>query len=908
MLIGTNIGPRRYAASRRGMGVRSFAAGLALVKQMSLKAALLISFLGLAPVSAQTSDRPDGMRFLPDVPGQFASLTERADALGFHISSSPNPSACKHYQAITRVDGANGTPFFLVTRSGILPDTIPVDPGLFCDDSPSETDNGNLIVFKMGSRDKNGERLRSNRLRKGQNVDGTPPPPEDVATIYFTVVDGGLVFRDGEGTPPQKVYQHPGGMQLIGNILAIAVESPRDPLAECIGVCLGIPICIDFCNDNIHYEVAPNPTLIMFFDVSDPEAPVFKSQFAPVAGQLGPLTKAGVVGVTPLPGGRYLMAVTGGDPDDERSGLSFFRSTSGDLASPDLGWEFVRRTPGPNVEDAHQTLQFLREGNINGQLYLAGARGHAVVGPFFDDRDRIDLYTVDCQTPDCEPSEFITLGVRFNGRRITPRPSTGGALLANLAAATGFHITPSGELIFYATQHDNDGPDETAEVGEWRHIDMVREGSPTLLPSVLLNVPFEVDEGRATDLRGRAEPPITKPWIQLFEEIDFGGPHFSTLYPVVDFDDYSLDDFDDFFTLEPQIQFNLGNPPTFSVFTHNDKARSWKYFAPVGCSILTIDTAGGGFHARILNGTGSLEEDPDLSQNLPDMNEQVDAVEFRANCDDYYATEIDLQWDLDGSGSYETTGNVVSFDAAGLDGPSVVDVPVQAQHPFGGSPGQTIARVTVRNVAPRLTPLSLTDGAGNEVNVDVPFMLTGLPLTVSATFVDPGLADHQTATLAWGDGSTDAESAFTSFDEAFGDGTGAVSHTHRYTLAGSYPIALSVLDDDGGVGTESTVARVVTPEQAVAEILGLLDGVIAGTTDNSVLKELQKARKALAGSLVGESANGALAMIKAGNDPSAIAFLLQQAIFRLQLAQAGGADVATLIALLEQVIAALAAA
>ena len=154
-------------------------------KQAFLKAAVLISFLGPSVVIAQQSDRPDGMRFVPDVPGQFGALTERADALGFHISTTPDPSACKHYQAITRVDGADGTPFFLVSRSGSLPDFF--GAGIGCDDSPGETGNGHLIVFRMGSREKHGERMRSNRLRKGVHVDTTPPPPEDTGAIVEVV-------------------------------------------------------------------------------------------------------------------------------------------------------------------------------------------------------------------------------------------------------------------------------------------------------------------------------------------------------------------------------------------------------------------------------------------------------------------------------------------------------------------------------------------------------------------------------------------------------------------------------------------------------------------------------------------------------------------------------------------------
>ena len=200
----------------------------------------------------------------------------------------------------------------------------------------------------------------------------------------------------------------------------------------------------------------------------------------------------------------------------------------------------------------------------------------------------------------------------------------------------------------------------------------------------------------------------------------------------------------------------------------------------------------------------------------------------------------------------------------------------------------------------------VSDGAGNQVNVDAPFVLTGLPVMVGAGFSDPGVLDHQTATLAWGDGSVDPNTAFTTFDEAFGDGSGVVSHTHIYNVAGSYPLALSVTDDDGGVDSEATVVRVVTPEQAVEDIIGLLDGLIASTTDNGVREDLEKARQALAGSN-DQSNNGALNMIRAGNDEAAIAFL-QQAITWLQRAQAGAADVATQIALLEQVIAALSAA
>jgi hypothetical protein len=201
--------------------------------------------------------------------------------------------------------------------------------------------------------------------------------------------------------------------------------------------------------------------------------------------------------------------------------------------------------------------------------------------------------------------------------------------------------------------------------------------------------------------------------------------------------------------------------------------------------------------------------------------------------------------------------------------------------------------------------LRVTDSAGRQVNVEVPFLLTKAQVSVAAGFTDPGTLDHQSATLGWGDGSIESQSSFSTFDEAFGDGTGAVSHTHRYLVAGLYTIGLWVADDDGGVGRQAADVRVVTPEQAVQEIIAMIDRAIASAADNNVRTALNLARRALAGS-TSRSSDGALSMIKAGINPAAIAFL-RDAIFWLRNAQAQGTSLATPIALLEQVIAALSA-
>ncbi len=867
------------------------------------------------------------MRFVPDVEGQFRSLTERADALGFRRGDTPDPSACRHYQALQRVDGADGTPYLFITRSGNTPSIPWLPDELACDDSPDEKRNGNLIVVKMESRPKDRERLRSNRLRTGVNVDFTLPPPEDEAVTYFSVVEGGLVPR-GDGNPLlPKVYQHPGGMQVVGHALVMASETPR-PHPEGCAPCLLFPADDhpSFCNPCFDYVRASTPSVIMFFDVSNPESPVFKSKFAPFDRDGNHLTGADGIALTRLPGNRYLMALTGGF--QAAGPLYFYRSLPlGDCSDPSidctvtnpaLSWELVgqRNLPSPTPQDAHQSLHFFRQGNIHGPLFLAGARGNP--SPLVSDHDRIDLYLVSGETEDFAQGETITITPSSFGRRITPRPGTGSLYpIASLAAATGFHVTPSGEILFYAAEHDNDGPSGTVNFGEWRHVDMARAGSPTMLPTAVVNGPSEVDEGSSVALSGSAGQPTTRAWIELFHEADFGGTDFSSLYPAVTFGDHTLDDFDDFSILECQNTLGIFQlpcpivvPGVISTFTHHDKARSIKWFAPLGCSIVVTDRrAEGPDETRTFFGDGALQNLPNLADvrndsNTDDLDQNLDAVAFADGCAAYYAAPVSLHWDLDVDGTFDSSGSPVSFGTATFDGPSVVEVPVEARHSLGGAPGTTVATVTVKNVAPSLAPPSATDSSGNAVNVAVPFVLTGLPTGVFATFTDPGRLDHQTASIDWGDSSIDPQSSFSSFDQAFGDGSGSLAHVHTYVSSGTYSVVATVTDDDGGADSESITFRVLTPEQAVRELIAMLDAVIAATTNRAILRDLRAARSALAGSTP-RSSDGALNMIRAGNEPSA-AYFSQVAFNSLGRAETNGATgLTTMKALLVQLKTAL---
>ncbi len=837
--------------------------------------------------AASAAERRDGMRFVPDVIEAFGALSEAPETLGFHITTTPDPSFCKHYQAIVRVNGADGTPFFLVTKSGNNP--AYTGDGALCDDSPGETGDGKLTVFRMDSRNKTGERMRSNRLEKGKHVNSTVPPTEDRATIFFTVTEDGLVLRDGEGGHPPKVYRHPGGMQVVGSMMVMASEAPRDPKGECLELCSLVPVpgCEELCNE-ITYQGPSSPTMVQFYDVSDPEDPQHRSNFAPTNEHGEPLTGCDGVAVTPLPNGRYLLAVTGGfDTEDP---IYFYRSLPlGDCSDPavdctlrnqNLQWEFVAKRNAPDTKDPIQALHFIREGNIEGTLYLASSNGHPICPS--GDCDRINLFTVESQSPNFEPGETVTFTVNYRGKRVYTHPSTMGNQIANLAAAAGFYESPSGELILYATEHDNDGPSGTVKAGEWRYESVVRGDSPTHLPRIYTEGAREVNEGDTITLNGAAGAPITKAWMQV--QGIFGSF-------IVDYEDQMLDDYAALRQFEPNGLF-LPNG-------YADHPVAWHWFAPQGCTVRADDNLDDDFDANptprvaTLPGTGNYETQT-MDQVFDDVNGDamlwtVDGVGFVPDCHFYYAGPWTVFWDVNDDGTYEAEGDSIGFDATNIDGPSSKTVPAQSRHAtIAGPVGDAEVAITIKNVAPIVSPLSLTDPAGRVIGTTVPFVLTKVPVFATTTFSDPGRADTQTASLAWGDGVVDPHTAFLEFVQATGGVFGGVGARHRYLTPGSYTIDLDVEDDDHGVGTVTASILVVSPQQAILDLAARIEQLLAAATDRDIQKDLEKALKALG-------------KVRLANTGAAIAHMGQVVTWLARAAQ-DGADVAVPLAIAEMLV------
>jgi hypothetical protein len=741
-----------------------------------------------------------------------------------------------------------------------------------CDDEP-----GQLFVIRMLSRDATGERLRSNRLYPGYPMFAVDEWGFDVGTLpdLSDCLVGRIVF-DGTGEWPH--YRHPGAMQVVGDVLAVPLSNPGSGDA---------------------------PMRIQFIDITDPAVPRPLSSFIVTGGSSN--FGVGSVALTPVrnpfgEGQRYLMAIAGEsgqelrlyrslstEPDDPENGAS-------DLKAGNLLWQEIDRFTGADLgsfwpccdSQSHQTLNFVREQGLDGALYLIGAYNDSSVIFPGGGTDYFTLYRVNVDAHGNPQRPLLTHVQRLH---VTTNSIAGDT--AHFTGSTGVYVSPSGELIIYANEHEEQGPygpdpisgenRRAVRAGEWRHREMVRPDSPTLKPSVAPVGSFAVDEGGTVTLTAIGRPPSTRPWLQLFRDTGLGlsDENFDREL-VFDYDDRDVEDYD-----------NL--PIMYAGF--NDEASSLRWFAPQGCGVEVDEHSSddGRFPGqyKLLPGFGFPFAHPNLGTIRWDTgtdspNNRISAVRFF--CDGYYAAPIAVSWDLDGDETYETNGTSASFSAASFDGPTVALVPTRAQHATDTTAlgtGTTPFPVTVRNVAPVIRTAAVTDPLGRDLAGGANLAIAGVPVQLAVTFTDPGRADTQTASLAWGDGTTDT--AFRTFSDAHNGATGQLGDAYVYAAAGTYEIVATITDDDDDASAVSFTIQVLSIEQAIADVVEQIDALLSTATDPKVVAALLDARDELTGNHGGTPpTNGALDLLDA-DDPAGAITKLSAAVAFLMTAEASGA-------------------
>jgi len=312
---------------------------------------------------------------------QFRGLRSHGDLLGYRMGGAPDVDVSHHWQGVQRLATRQGR-YLAISRSGA---------------------NVSFVIVRMASRDGSGERYRSNRIGS-PSVRTAPAAGDRVVTVV----------------PSDPAFNHSGGMQSVGEFLAVGLE------------------------EGARSRVA-------FWNVSDPLRPRRVGTLEHTTGVKG----AGTVSLAKLRGGRYLLIVGGANANN----LDFYLSRAGtSLANPTFDftatWNESQLVGGDSEFGNYQSLNLVA--GSDGGLYLVGTHRN---GALTTGQDFADLFALE-RAPGSPRIRKLAARHLFCG--------VPGGQQCNLDAAGGAYVTPSGGLLLYGTEHDNDGPGGSVKAEEFR--------------------------------------------------------------------------------------------------------------------------------------------------------------------------------------------------------------------------------------------------------------------------------------------------------------------------------------------------------------------------------------------------------------------------------------------------------
>ena len=338
-----------------------------------------------------------------------------------------------------------------------------------------------------------------------------------------------------------SAYAHSGGLQTSGNILAVALDG----------------------------SLSGGPGQVLFYDMAD---------LANVT--LLPLhittqtAEAGSVSLTQLGDGSFLAATA----RNAANTLEFYRSTSGDLTQSGTTFSLVgtwnesalQTTIGDSEFGDYQSLHFITQ--CDGSLFLAGTHMNTSVVVGIGE-DWLDLFRV----TDTNGQIGLTKVAKRHLYCGYPSPNYGTAATTqcNMDAAAGVFVDATGQLLVYASEHDNSGPGNSVKMMEFRSI-------------------FPVSQQKClTD--------INYAWAELYDDSDFSDRGL-----MIDYADYAL-----------RAYNNLKNVEGFG-----DKTSAARWCIPAGWRVRLYDDDG--FRDRYKEFTGTGEQ----NLNAVGFNDKTSSVRF----------------------------------------------------------------------------------------------------------------------------------------------------------------------------------------------------------------------------------------------------------------------------------------
>ncbi|MBL9148068.1 MAG: hypothetical protein JNM94_05175 [Phycisphaerae bacterium] len=380
----------------------------------------------LCVAAGTAAQAPLGGYTVPDVVGQFSAFNPHGEPIGFRRGIADDALTCKHYQGVQRVHRQATSPFFLVTRSGNKTAACAFE----------DNDPGELVLAYMPSRGQDGERVRSNRLKIGADFEDTEPPAND-KTFDHWHFNGSLPGADNHA------WSHPGGFQFLDDVLIVPLEARHsDDMASEEGA-------VQF----LHLDEN--------FNLSVVKEILFEK-------------KVGVLGaVRNTVSGKYLLMLTGGEFDNGNE-IEFYETTTTSLTDPNIALVYRGtwfRSVADDTTDSKwrdwQVINAVRQTNkpsasaTQDEFFIIGT-DNATVG-LTEGTDWARLFKVSISGP------AITITYQAEKHMKLNSPKMG-----DFDAAGGTYVSPTGELLLYSITHDNDGPNGSIEMGEFRHRDVRR--------------------------------------------------------------------------------------------------------------------------------------------------------------------------------------------------------------------------------------------------------------------------------------------------------------------------------------------------------------------------------------------------------------------------------------------------
>lgn len=347
---------------------------------------------------------------VPDAVNSIGILRDHGDPMGFHMNGAPDVSAFNHWQGLQRLMSGGGN-YLAVSRS-----------------IPSESTDVAFAIIEMGSRNADGLRFRSNRLGPSDFED-TPPPLEDgIAALV----------------PHEPGYTHAGGIQVLGNILAVPFEG-----SEQVPIIPGCPCFLAGCPCN-----TIGSSKVVFYDLADPLNPVRLQNdvdHTPFSFE------AGTASLGRLADGRILLVIGRADANT----LDFYVSTTTDARTTAYEWFDTWNEDellgGDSEFGNYQNLSILAQ--CDGTLHLIGTHENSSIGV---GEDFVDLYRLENAAGNDVRITKVANKHLFCDYR--------GDNNCNLDAAGGIYVDPEGRLFIYGTEHDNDGPSGSVKMAEFRPV------------------------------------------------------------------------------------------------------------------------------------------------------------------------------------------------------------------------------------------------------------------------------------------------------------------------------------------------------------------------------------------------------------------------------------------------------